>query len=758
MRKLNVKLASLGVYSLLTVGWAACSLWMPGGFLRELITLTWLMLMPGYILWRALVGFASKRPSFNVGGYIVGLSLLFMMVLGLVLNQIYVSVGVNHPLSRIPLTIAISSSVFILSIAAAARATRIPNFLAAVKQIKFNVLAPSVIVAGSLLPLLAVAGAVTLNNGGSPGLAIVGMCSSAAFFILLLFRKRELGKYYGYALYCLCASTLLATSMRGWNITGHDVMEEYQVFQLTLTHAAWHMSYYHDAYTACLSITILPTILQKISGVYAPYIFKFVFQVVLAIIAVVLYGAMRNVKASRRMALLATFLFITFPTFLTDMAMLNRQEVGLLFFALVLHAGTNKRLSKRVKSILVFAFMVGMILSHYSTSYVAIAALLVALVAGAGWACRARLMHRTNAIQLPRYTTLVSPVVLLASCLVLIGWGAIATQTSNNIAQTMQSIAEIVNGRKANPATLVSLTTPTVSQYASQTRATRTLPNNNYYPPQIVNAYPLHAATETSEQSSHFAQSLHLTKSILQSIFNLARSAYALLIEASLSLGLLFCLYKKRFGTVIPKQYLLIGIGVMVVAALQVVLPSAINYGLTRILQQALLVLALPSILVTLGVLRLIRIPDRAREVVVGCVLVIFYLILSGAIPAITGGYKPNLTTANSGFYYSAYYTHQDEISASQWLETEPPKGSRVYTDEFMRRKLITYGGIYAQPYIVPNTIPIDSYVLLSHGDIEFNQVPAYDNGSLIYYKPPIAFLRSSKNLVYSSAGVEIYR
>ncbi len=733
-------------------------MWLPNGHLREIITLPWLVIMPGYVLLRALAGYKALPQIHKAGGYVVGLSLLLLMTLGLLLNQAYFFVGASQPFSRVPLTATISGTVVLLSIIAAYRAPRAPNVRAAIKRLKVHALTPSVVIAGGLLPLLAVVGAVTLNNGGSDGIAVVGMFSAAALMALLIFRVRDLGKYYGYILYCLCVSTLLATSMRGWNITGHDVMQEYQVLQLTLNHAAWHMSYYHDAYTACLSITILPTILQKLSGVYAPYIFKFVFQIIFAIIAVVLYSSMKNMRASRRVALLATFLIISFPTFLTDMPMLNRQEMGLLFFALVFHAGTNKWLGKRLKSILVFLFMVGMILSHYSTSYVAIATLLVALAAGLGWILVSRLLKRSTALHLAAITSIISPIVLLASFLVLVGWGTIVTQTTNNITQTVQSIADVVEGSTAKPTTLLVHTSPTITQFSNQAKSLRTLPNSDYYSSSTVNKYPLQASAEAIAPESSFSHMLHLTQGMLRALYDGARSAYALLIEAIVSMGLLYCLIKKRKVIEMPSQYIFTGLGLMVVIAMQVVLPSAINYGLTRILQQALLVLALPCIIFAIWVMQRLHIKRRIGEVLIGLVLVAFYLVLSGAIPAITGGYKPNLTTSNSGFYYSAYYTHQDEIAASQWLAHDPPKGSRVYTDEFMRRKLITYGGIFAQPFIVPNTIPVDSYVMLSHGDVAFDQVPAYDNGSLIYYKPPLAFLLPNKDLVYSSASIQIYR
>jgi uncharacterized membrane protein len=762
VHKIGLKFAFFAAYLCLTFGWMAASFWLPNGWIREIATLPWLIVFPGYVALRTLAGPTPRRLSIRSGGYVIGLSLLLLMLVGLILNQAYIFMGFTRPFSLLPLTIAIGSTVAVLSAVAAAREVRSPHqVLASIKhQLRRTgpkSISAATIIAGLLLPVLSIAGAVTLNNGGTAGLAVVGMCSTAMLLMLLLLRDRQLSRYYGYILYCMCVSILLATSMRGWNITGHDVMQEYQVFQLTLSHATWHMSYYHDAYTACLSITILPTMLQKISGMDAPFIFKLVFQAIAAVVAVVLYGSLRQ-YANRRIALLASFLFITFPTFITDMSMLNRQEMGMLFFALMLHTGTNKRLSKRLKSTLVFLFMVGMILSHYSTSYVAIGSIVVAYGAAFVWKYGAKLFVKKHSPPLSAFLSIISPVVLVASVLVLLAWGTIATQTSNNIAQTVQAITSVASGKSQSGNTLLTLQKPTISQFSSQAQATRTLPNNLFYPDQVLAKYPLQSAKETVSPVSSFGKRLHLPQALLQTIYNLARSVYALVIEGGFGIGLLYCLLRKRRGRALPRQYLLMAIGLMVVIALQVVLPTAINYGLTRILQQALLVLALPVVISAVWLMRLMRIPRRISEMVIGISLAVFFLVLSGALPSITGGYKPSLTTANNGFYYAAYYTHQDEIAAAQWLEYQPAKGSRVYSDEFMRRKLITYGGIFSQPLITPNAIPVDSYVLLSNTNVTFDQVPAYDNGTLIYYKPPTSFLQNNKDLVYNSDGVEIYR
>ena len=165
----------------------------------------------------------------------------------------------------------------------------------------------------------------------------------------------------------------------------------------------------------------------------------------------------------------------------------------------------------------------------------------------------------------------------------------------------------------------------------------------------------------------------------------------------------------------------------MAMVVVQVVLPSsAVDYGLARVIQQGLLLLSLPAVVGCIWLLTRAKVPFRRRFRVAATGLIAMFVILSGLVPALTGGFKPTLSLANAGFYYEAYYTRADEIRADAWLATNTPQGSRVYADEFARRKLITYGGLFAEPTLVPIAIPVDSYVYLSSGNTAFKEVPVY--------------------------------
>ena len=139
-------------------------------------------------------------------------------------------------------------------------------------------------------------------------------------------------------------------------------------------------------------------------------------------------------------------------------------------------------------------------------------------------------------------------------------------------------------------------------------------------------------------------------------------------------------------------------------------------------------------------------------------VLVGFFLVLSGLIPALTGGYRATLAVSNSGVYYEAYYSHANELAADIWLSTHAAPGSIVQADEFNRRQLITFTGIYARTSLVPAGLPRDSFVYLSDGNAQASSVAFYSGGTLLRHSLPTAFLRDQKDKVYTAGEAAIYK
>ena len=196
------------------------------------------------------------------------------------------------------------------------------------------------------------------------------LCIAAITFIVVFARQDALSPgTITAAIFFISLAMLSMTSLRGWYITGHDIQGEYKVFELTKSNGDWNISNFQDAYNACLSLTILPTTLWQLMRVDDPYIYKFWFQLLFALCPVFVYRISLR-YTSPGLAIIAVIYFISFPTFFTDMPFLNRQEMAYLFVAAIVTMATAPKVPPKSVRIPISVFSVGVVLSHYSTSYV----------------------------------------------------------------------------------------------------------------------------------------------------------------------------------------------------------------------------------------------------------------------------------------------------------------------------------------------------------------------------------------------------
>src|SRR2546421_7126010 len=301
-------------------------------FISTLISFCTCILLPGFLV--SLILRIRKISFWENLLFIVGLSIAFLEFGGLLLNILLPLFGVNDPLAFQNLVIGFDIYILLLFIFAWIRTKQL---VVRIQLPRRSAIEKVLYVLPVFFPVLASLGAIILNNGGSNILALILLATIAIYSLLLvLFRDKIPVDLYPYAIFFIGIACLFTTSLRSWYITGHDIEREYYVFQLTNTHHIWNMAFYQDAYNACLSITILPTILTNLLSIQDIYVYKVIFQILFATSPVLVFFIIRN-YTTPVLAFLSAFFFISFPTFFNDMPMLNRQEIGFIFFGLVLH-------------------------------------------------------------------------------------------------------------------------------------------------------------------------------------------------------------------------------------------------------------------------------------------------------------------------------------------------------------------------------------------------------------------------------------
>ncbi len=713
----------------------------------------------------------------------LSLTVLALMIGGLILNTLLPLVGDSHPLSAIPI-LGLVDVINVTIIALRPRSLERDGL----GYRRLGPLETWLVGLTVLSVLLAVLGAVRLNNGAGGGLAEIALCVATLIAIALMSSTRRVGP--GVLLVCLygiALTVLYMTSLRGWYTTGHDIQVEFRVFSLVHKAQLWSASQGGTTYDACLSITILPQLLWEMTRVATPYVFKVDFPLIFAACPVALYESARRVF-SKRFAIASALIFISFPTFVNDIMFLNRQEIAFLYVSvilgLVLCGGRNILLRR----LLIALMLAGMTVAHYSTSFVFLATMAVAVVglsaskvviglfvpharrsrARGGRVARLR---RSSTFRLNSRTVVFNWVLLLVAGVLVLSWSFVDFQTSPSFSQNLHQVLDALTGKASadakSQAVNYSVTSSgNNSSAAQQMAAYRVMIEDaigthpvkeGYYPRSVVDRYPTppEPSLRSAPASPVGTDLIKLGVNPYQ-LNSLLRNLIARLLQVFAVIAVVLVFMGWRRSGRITAEHTYIAVGSIVLLAASVVLPVvSVSYGLLRMFQQSLFVLA-P--LVIMGALVILRPLGARRAEVLACVLTgVCFISLTGLLPQITGSYSPELNLNNAGEYYENYYTEPQEVLAIRWLDTVAPNDSVVQTNPFAAARFQPYTSIALDPTDFPPAILRDAYVVLGRDTVRDGISTAEPNGELVDYRYPITFLKKYKNLVYSSPDVEIF-
>ena len=387
-----------------------------GSWAAQVLLIPALLIVPGVILLRALRVPGEAIAAHPV--YVPAAALLVLTASGLAVDMAGPFLGISAPLRTVPLLAGLELICAILlgcSVNAPAE-TRIPwDSLSRPARLAWPL----------LLPLLAAAGALRLNSGHGDQVAVVALTLvvivPVAAFVFAPWLDEAL---LGVIAYAIALSTMWAFALRGDSVYGFDISTEYYSLHQTVLAGVWHFSHPDDAYGAMLSVTVLPAELHALTGIQDLLVFKVIYPMIGALFPVAVYTLGRRVLASR-WAFLAAALLVMQQNFFQQFPALARQEVATVLFAALITASLDMKIAQRARWTFVFILSIGMVVSHYSTAYLAIPllAVAVALQWAASW-------FRS----VPRLTGTV-----LLACIVSIGgaavWYGSLTHSTSNFSQ-----------------------------------------------------------------------------------------------------------------------------------------------------------------------------------------------------------------------------------------------------------------------------------------------------------------------------------
>lgn len=741
---------------------------------RPILGFWFILIFPSYLLFTTS---AWRRCGLQERiGYSVGAVLLTLMLSGLAINEVLPLAGVSRPLTAGPIVLVgdlINLSLYIVR-------SRYPDRVSLrIDFGKFSKQEVRLLVVAALAVILAVFGANHLNNGGSGNVTLIALMLVAVVgigSIRWLASTRE--SIISVVIYLVAVTLLLSTSLRGWYVTGHDIQQEYLVFQLTEAHGHWSMAYFRDAYNACLSITILPTELGQILNIDSPYVFKLFFQLIFALSPVLAYATFRRFF-NRGISTLGVAYFVGFPTFFTDEPFLNRQEMALVFVAVGLLAATNPVWSSRRRKLSLCVVGLGIEISHYSTMYVFVGSLVIGLIfsyvmrpfikpgpTGTGTSVARRGRTASPGRWHPAMKSVVSLGVVATFLGIVFLWGTLATQTTSQIVSAgktaiSQGAVEISGFPGASyPVNYV------IDNYRKEGQLARAASApGTYLPWSAVSKAATPIIDEPLTPLTSLGRALNSVGIPVSTLNSLARMFVADGEELFLFVGLLRMLIEGcRRKRVLGGQFFWLAIGCTGMIVLINVLPSiSADYGVLRAFQQGLLFFA-PMIVI--GSMTIFAPIGMYWGRIAACLVCLgVFLSTSTVLPQVLGNNLAELNLNNTGSYYDLYYTTAQETAAKLWLGGQPDVlHYPIQVSWDARRFYLTTPNVVSGSEALTDQYPTlvyqDSWVILggatTSSGVSFSYDPA--SGDTFEYKYPTGLLGTYKNLVYTNGGAVIYK
>lgn len=701
--------------------------------------------------------------------YALATTLLALTLGGLAMNQFLPLAGVDRPLDRAPALIAVVLALAGLTAWRFERRRPMPAIALAWRE-------SALLGAAALVVLGAVAGATRLNNGASGHVTLAALALGGLVVAGLLVWRNAVDDGVVCAVLALMGAALvLLTSLRGWYITGHDIQAEFHALGLTSGNGAWDVSLFREPYNACLSITILPTLLGRIAHLHDPYLFKVVFPLLFAVAPVLVYRIARRFLAVAP-AVLAAVWFMAFPTFFTDMAFLARQEIAFIFLGAAFLVITDRSQSLGRRRAWLTVMAVGVIFSHYSTTYVLIGVMGIAwMAAHAGpladrvWASR----PRRRILRIAREPLVITWPVIVGLGLLVVLWTGPATGTSGQLEKTVMTSAkgiltgDLLGNRSSDVSySLVAGGTLTPAQRLeayrtsalADTAAARA--DGTYLPLSLVDRFPVGPYEPPDLPLTAAGRAVSDAGIDVPLVNGAIRGGLARLLQVFVIIGLVAGgLALVRWFRPSYEFFLLAGASFAVVIS-QVLLPAlTVEYGLLRAVQQGLFVLA--PFLVAGSIVPFVKLGMRRAMAIASALGLGFYLSLTGVLPSIVGGYPAQLHLSNSGVYYDLYYVQPQETAAISWLASRVGATTEVQSerqsDRYESSNPADFASFSVSDDIYPAFIRTDSVVFLGESVVEPSHASLPAGSDRLNYVYPVGLLDATKDLIYSSNGGLVY-
>lgn len=745
-------------------------------YLRQILGFLFLIIVPGLLVMLCL-----KIRNINPWEYLVytvGLSVSFIMFAGLAINWALPWLHItDKPLSLWPILISFDIFLLIFTFIAYLRNKDLTllslfpfdeykrepysKFRFIPKFPKFTWLDRIFIIIPMFFPFMAVIGAFLLNNHGT-NIATMIMLSAIAIYVLMLvlFRDKFNENVYPWAILMISLSLLLSFSIRSWYISGWDISQETYVFRLTIDKGIWSIENFRDAYNSCLSLSILPAIIKLFTSLNIQIIFKLFFQIIFIFHSLTIFLIFRRYILAI-LAFIASFLYFGTGYFNLWFYALIRQEIAFLFFGLMLLVLFSKEINPTLKRILFIIFGFSMIVSHYSTSYIALALFLFTYTLTffyKKW--ENRRIKKGKLKPQDKQEFYLTGLIILFLLMFAFLWLSQLTKASEGLVYTVKTTIDnlgnsfsydlkqssIKSALFGNSGTRV-YTDKELNDYINETKSFFKSPNSyleqqtQVYSPKIIGKEII------------YSKNRYLI-SFLFYLYNFIK--YSIIL--SFILGSLFIYLNRK--KICDKEFSFMIILSVILMFLIILLPFISKaYNFERLFQQCLIFLSFSSII-------FFRKTFKNYEKIFFFFVILVYLGYSlfnlGFLLPLSGG-DPTLNLYNRGVVYNTLYSHNQEIISINWFNKNN-QTNIVYMDPYSELKFYSFGDpmINKDKKVIPFLMSKSSYVYSNYAN-KIKKVNYWDarekfNNGVLPFNFPTEFLNDNKNKIYNNGGSEIFR
>ena len=336
--------------------------------LRQIVVFIFLSFIPGILLLRILR--VHNVHIIESLLYSVGLSLAFIMAVGVVANFGLPPLGISRPIALVRLIIIMTFFLLILCIMAYIRdkgfrpSSQSDNQTSESTGQSFRA-NPAPYLLAILLPLLAILGANLVNAYCNNALLFALIFVIAIIIGLVAFNKFIPPRVYPFMIFMMALALLYQTTFISDYLVGSDIHIEYYLGNLVVENGYWDVIISGaGAVNSCLSIVMLAPVYSLFLNMDIIWLFKIVYPFLFALMPLALFRVF-SLQIKPQYAFLAVVFFISMPIFFMDMTQLVRQQISELFFVLVVLLMVDRKLTLVQRTILVLIFGFGVIVSYY---------------------------------------------------------------------------------------------------------------------------------------------------------------------------------------------------------------------------------------------------------------------------------------------------------------------------------------------------------------------------------------------------------